>query len=82
MSGGVDSAVAAAPAACAQGSGHPGEREVDTDDVVSRLDGAGCGNGGIDAAAHGCKNSHTDFLWGRVFGVGVAAGTGGCWTQS
>jgi hypothetical protein len=50
---------------------------VDADDVVSRLDGAGCGNGGIDAAAHGCKNSHTDFLWGS----GVGAGTGGCWAQ-
>jgi hypothetical protein len=35
---------------------------VDTDDVVSGLDGAGGGNGGIDSAAHGCKNSHAGFL--------------------
>jgi hypothetical protein len=35
---------------------------VDPDDVVSRLDGAGGGNGGINATAHGCKNSHTGFL--------------------
>ena len=51
MSGGVDSAVAAARAV-----------EVDADDVVPRLDGAGGGDGGIDAATHGCKNSHTGFL--------------------
>jgi hypothetical protein len=53
---------AAAPAAGTQGAWHPGQRQVDTDDVVSRLDGAGGGNGGINAAAHGCKNSHTGFL--------------------
>jgi hypothetical protein len=53
---------AAAAAAGPQGAGHPGQREVDPDDVVPRLDGAGGGNGGINAAAHGCKNSHTGFL--------------------
>jgi hypothetical protein len=34
---------------------------VDTHDVVAGFDGAGCGDGGINAAAHGCKNSHTGF---------------------
>ena len=53
---------AAAAAAGSQGARHPGQRKVDADDVVPRLDGAGGGNGGINAAAHGCKNSHTGFL--------------------
>jgi hypothetical protein len=45
---------------------------VDADDVVPRLDGAGGGNGGIYAAAHGCKNSHGCFLL-------VVPALGRCW---
>ncbi len=53
---------AAAPASGAQGAGHARQREVDSDDIVSGLYGAGGGHGGVHSAAHCCKYSHAGFL--------------------
>jgi hypothetical protein len=45
---------AAAAAAGTQGAWHPRQRQVDPDDVMPRLNGAGGGYGGVNSAAHGC----------------------------
>ena len=45
---------AATPAAGAQRAGHPAQSEMHPDYVVTRIDGAGRGNGRIDPTAHRC----------------------------
>src|SRR5699024_4414649 len=49
---------AAAARSGAQGSGHARQGEVDADDLVAGVDGAGGGHGRIDPAGHGDEYSH------------------------
>ena len=49
---------AAAARAGAVGRGVAAQREVDAGDVVAGLDGAGGGDGGVDAAGHGGEDLH------------------------
>ena len=49
---------AASAGAGAQGSGHAREGQVHAHDLVTRIDGAGRGHGGVNAAAHSCQNLH------------------------
>ena len=49
---------AAAPRAGAQSAGHPGQGEVDADDLVAGVDGTGGGDGGVDSAGHRDEDLH------------------------
>ena len=64
---------AASAGAGAQGSGHAREGQVHTHDLVTRIDGAGRGHGGVNAAAHSCQNLHYAIprFRGRIFPRGA-----------
>src|SRR5690606_35180847 len=49
----------------AQRARHPAEREVHAHDLVALVDGARCGDGGINPATHRCQNLHRNSVRAR-----------------